>query len=129
MSNAYVKRYRTAQVVMKTELEITPHTVKLVIDRVNAHCGDFMSSSQKEAVAALTPDDIVSVLCKQNMPQFNSMVHTVFGENRPLISVVYEAANAEAWNCPAEDICDETTTSISFIRVTKHNNENKEESV
>ena len=127
MSNAYVKRYRTAQVAMKTELEITPYTVKLVIDRVTEHCGDFMSSSQKEAVAALTPDDIVSVLCKQNMPQFNSMVHTVFGENRPLINVVYEAANAEAWNCPAEDICDETTTSISFIRVTKH--ENKEESV
>lgn len=125
MSNAYVKRYRAAQVVMKTELEITPYTVKLVIDRVTEHCGDFMSSSQKEAVAALTPDDIVSVLCKQNMPQFNSMVHTVFGENRPLISVVYEAANAEAWNCPAEDIYDETTTSISFIRVIKQ----KEESV
>lgn len=127
MSNAYVKRYRTAQVVMKTELEITPYTVKLVIDRVTEHCGDFMSSAQKEAVAALTPNDIVSVLCKQNMPQFNSMVHTVFGENRPLISVVYEAADAEAWNCPAEDICDEKTMSISFIRVTKH--ENKEESV
>ena len=127
MSNAYVKRYRTAQVVMKTELEITPSPAPLVIDRITEHCGDFMSLSQKEAVAALTPDDIVSVLCKQNMPQFNSMVHTVFGENRPLISVVYEAANAEAWNCPAEDICDETTTSISFIRVTKH--ENKEESV
>ena len=127
MSNAYVRRYRTAQMVMKTELEITPHTVKLVTDRINAHCGDFMSSSQKEAVAALTPNDIVSVLCKQNMPQFNSTVHTVFGENRPLISVVYEAADAEAWNCPAEDICDETTMSISFIRVTKH--ENKEESV
>ena len=125
MSNAYVKRYRTAQVAMKTELEITPYTVKLVIDRVTEHCGDFMSLSQKEAVAALTPNDIVSVLCKQNMPQFNSMVHTVFGENRPLISVVYEAANAEAWNCPAEDICDETTTSSSFIRVIKH----KEESV
>ena len=125
MSNAYVRRYRTAQVAMKTELEITPYTVKLVIDRVTEHCGDFMSSSQKEAIAALAPDDIVSVLCKQNMPQFNSMVHTVFGENRPLISVVYEAANAEAWNCPAEDICDETTTSISFVRVIKH----KEESV
>ena len=125
MSNAYVKRYRTAQVVMKAELEINPNTVKLVIARVNSHCGDFMSPAQKEAVAALTPDDIVSVLCKQNMPQFNSMVHTVFGENRPLINVVYEAANAEAWNCPAEDICDETTTSISFIRVIKH----KEESV
>ena len=125
MSNAYVKRYRTAQVVMKAELEITPYTVKLVINRVTAHCGDFMSSSQKEAVAALTPDDIVSVLCKQNMPQFNSMVHTVFGENRSLISVVYEAANAEAWNCPAEDIGDETTTSISFVRVTQHENEEK----
>ena len=127
MSNAYVKRYRTAQMVMKTELEITPHTVKLVIDRVNAHCGDLMSPAQKEAVAVLTPDDIVSVLCKQNMPQFNSMVRTVFDEAMPLFRVVYDAACAEAWNCPAEDICDETTTSVSFIRVTKH--ENKEESV
>lgn len=123
MSNAYVRRYRTAQMVMKTELEISAYFVKMVIDRVNEHCGDFMSSAQKEAVAALTPNDIVSVLCKQNMPQFNSMVHTVFGENRPLISVVYEAANAEAWNCPAEDIYDETTTSISFIRVIKHEEE------
>ena len=129
MSNAYVKRYRTAQMVMKSELEIGVYFVKLVIDRVNSHCGDFMSPAQKEAVAALTPDDIVSVLCKQNMPQFNSMVRTVFGENRPLISVVYEAANAEAWNCPAEDICDETTTGVSFIRIIKHNNENEEESV
>ena len=125
MSNAYVKRYRTAQVAMKTELEITPYTVKLVIDRVNEHCGDFMSSSQKEAVAALTPDDIVSVLCKQNMPQFNSLVRTVFGETIPLFRVVYDAACAEAWNCPEESIYDEKTLSTSFVRVIKH----KEESV
>lgn len=127
MSNAYVKRYRTAQMVMKSELEIGIYFVKLVIDRVNAHCGDFMSPAQKEAVATLTPNDIVSILCKQDMPQFNSMVRTVFGENRLLVNVVYEAANAEAWNCPAEDICDETTTGVLFIRVTKH--EDKEESV